>query len=226
MAPEGTIFGTDSAGNFKVRPEKGGRTVILVRSSRKEFNQGESISYINLRPGQNVDFADDYNRITMSQRVSQPAARTHVETPREGLDKDGYRRSRPVLEIGRIVHAADMTGSWAMIVYESSPLVCSDFPFVAIAKDSKLADKASDILYEWGFGGGGSIGPNFYQGSNGLFGLDAHMNKDFRPKVKDNPRQEGRLFVPVDGLSWGFGYGSPTILAIVRNECVESARFV
>jgi hypothetical protein len=64
MAPIGEITGQrDKRNNYKVRPEDGGRTVILAGSFRQTYNTGDKIDYTITNELDYVDVAEFYSKL-------------------------------------------------------------------------------------------------------------------------------------------------------------------
>lgn len=242
MAPQGIIIGTDGKGNFKVKPETGGRKVILSRSAGSGFNIGQRVDYDeqSITPGDHVDFASRYQPMPggLGARVTQPAARSVSAIRRESVmgspnhpwDDFKYKKPLPRESIERVLASVDVTGVDALVVYDpvEEPSFNGD-TFISIARNREDSRKAIDYIFGiLKHGGGGCTGPNDYTGSNGLYGQRYHTVRDFRPLVKDNPKQNRILFIPLEGLLSGQGYSHHYVFLKVEDEtlrnCVECAR--
>ena len=62
MAPIGTIYAQTNHGNFRVRPRRGGRDVVLSRSEGLSFDNGVLVWYGVTRQGRYVAFSKRYQR--------------------------------------------------------------------------------------------------------------------------------------------------------------------
>ncbi len=201
----GRIIGTDRQGNYKVRPDKPGERLVILSDSRKDlFNVGDRINYGLIQRGNYIDFAREYE-------IAPPTTKVDVAT------------SVKPKSIAEVLQNADVSGVSAIIIYDSSRGIWK-YNFVVVAATEQRTRQAIETLYDWGFGGGGSDGVSHYQGQNGLFGGRHHVVRDFRPKVASEPKQNGILFIPVDGALIGEHMGSRHISSEFLRECVESTR--
>lgn len=79
----------DSRDNFKVRPDGGGRTVILTRSRRCPFKMRDRVMLDCIRTGDCVDFADGYSTLDRSWPTKEVIRRMSMvhwgKVLREGL---------------------------------------------------------------------------------------------------------------------------------------------
>lgn len=122
--------------------------------------------------------------------------------------KNKFRRQPSIDSIEGALAEANLGGVSALILYEPkvhsagflSSSITKEYHFIAIARTSQEAQLAINKIYEMGYGGGGSIGISYYNGSNGLCGDRHHVIGDFTKLVRNNPRQGEILFMPVKGL--------------------------
>jgi hypothetical protein len=242
MAPQGIIIGSDGKGNFKVRPEAGGRKVILSRSADSGFSIGQRVDYDDqsITHGDYVDFASIYQAMPggLDARVAQPAARSVSAIRRESVTGrsshpwDDFKGKKPLPRdaIERVLASADVTGVDALVVYDPVENAAgSDESFISIARNREGSEKAIDYIRGLvKHSGGGCTCPNHHIGSNGLYGQRYGLVIDFRPLVKDSPKQNRILFVPLEGLLSGQGYSRHYTFFRVEDEtlrnCVECAR--
>ncbi len=230
MVPYGKVIGTDRKGNFKVRPEQGGRNVILSRSAASNFRYDQMVEYNGITHGDNVDFASKYAVAGLDSKVAAESRVTRTIPPlqrpiryRDNRDMR-YEEKKPASResIERTLAKANITGVYALVIYDPSQSSSED-NFISIARNRIDSGKAIDYIFELVEpSGGGCSGPNSYEGSNGLFGQRYHVVKDFRPMVRDKPKQGGILFIPLEGLLSGSGYSLRISHETLKN-CVESA---
>lgn len=108
-----------------------------------------------------------------------------------------------------------------------------EYHFIVIARTPQKVKLAIDKIYELGYGGGGdavegSSDNYFFTGTSGLYGERHHVIRDFTKLVRNNPRQEEILFIPIEGLvttvTTEFSGKYLKIYAETIKRCVESAR--
>lgn len=223
MVQYGIIIGMDRKGNFKVRPEQGDRKVILSRSAASNFHYGQRVEYGGITPGDEVDFARSYVAADLVAKVRQDSSQVpkYTEPPRGFTGQETPVEGPSDELIQRTLSEADVSGIDAIILYD--PLgKTGEYHFIAIGRTKERSRFAIDKIYEWGFGGGGTKGGKTdYLGTNRLYGESHHVIRDFREKVKGNPKQERILFLPLPGLNpkryWG------DIDFELLKKCVESA---
>lgn len=109
----------------------------------------------------------------------------------------------------------------AVVYFDSSrQLFC--YSFVSVGRSRAKSENAIELIYAWGFGGGGSqTGEYQYTGKNGLYGQVHHVVRDFRPKVMENSFQNGVKFIPIASLSVDSGCLTPIIPMPTLEVCVD-----
>ena len=125
--------------------------------------------------------------------------------------------------IDRIFEQLEFRDLSALVVYDPSKMVWrEEYHFVAVARTREKVREAIELPYGWGFGGGGSEGDFYYTGLNGLYGEEHKVVRDFRPRVKQQPMQEGVFFLPVVGIIRQPKY-TPHVIDDGLERCVECA---
>lgn len=86
MAPTGTVIDKkDKKGNWMVRPDGGGRLVVLVGSNLKteEYGPGQEIKYSVTKPGEFVDFSNRYELATGEEQKETDEKQKERQSPKE-----------------------------------------------------------------------------------------------------------------------------------------------
>ena len=186
MAPYGEIFGKDTAGNYKVKPLEGGRTVILSGSFKDHLPVGQRVRYPTTRSGRYVDFADNYSLL----RSGAAEGNSTEFTPKFASEQD----------VRRIVGATDLINARVLMVYDPVRYTQTEFPFIGAATTLGAIFWMTDQLIDRE--GIRSYFRDGYYDENRVVGEQYWTTKDFRPTV-DRGLGQGIVIVPIEGLAKG-----------------------
>lgn len=199
MVLYGVVRGTDEFGNYKVIPDNGGKIVILSNSAGSEFYIGQRVTYDVIEEGYKVDFAKRYKPADLEGRIA-----TNAQSIVDALSH------------------IDVSGISTLIIFDPVQ-EGSYYHFILISKTAEMAMKAIDTMHHIGFEGDGSEPTSLYQSSNDLIGIRHYVINDFREQAANEPRINGMLFIPLEGLVYKHRFVT-MITNDVFKSCVESAR--
>ena len=192
MAPFGHVYGNDRAGNFKVRPEGGGRPVILNGSRRYSLETGKRVEYLISEAGRVVDFADVYTLGNPNSRLGQDS----IEARTTASPK--YADERTIRDVTKRI---DLTGKRILVAYDQDrtklPTISGErYDFFVAARNFFEIHRLTRFLDNRG------VSTYFWAGveANGIQS-EAYWTRSNIVHLITRPGLEAELFaVPIRGL--------------------------
>ncbi len=245
----GIIFDRDTAHNFMVRPEHGGRAVVLRKSAEKPFRLGDHVLYDSIHPLQTVDATESYrcpdaaHRLLAARHRAEPRGMAFESVPLlkqkipEAFASAGGHLAAaavfydPLLLGGRLGTRLERLPYHMVVMGNSNNSLQRTIAFLQ-SIEGRPPGCACSIpsgvsLTEMQAGGLG-----LFLAHNGIFGavystrsnpesvLDQVLQEE-RP-APGPEKAEGHVFVPVERLVRVY-LGQPSIEVGVLKACMEAA---